>query len=33
MLPLNMQAKDVRLEDHDYQRIIHALRQALGRGG
>jgi len=32
-LPLNMQAKEVRLEDQDYQRIIHALRQALGRGG
>lgn len=32
-LPLNMQAKDVRLEDQDYQRIVHALRQALGRRG
>jgi len=31
MLPLNMQAEDVRLDDQDYQRTIHALRQALGR--
>jgi diadenosine tetraphosphate (Ap4A) HIT family hydrolase len=32
-LPLNMQATDVRLVDQDYLRIVHALRQALGRRG
>lgn len=28
-LPLNMQAEEVRLEEHEYQRIIEVLRQVL----